>query len=161
MVAKKKGAGEEDSSLILRNKKAFHDFEVLETLECGVVLTGTEVKSLRDRKVNFAQTYARVNGRGELILHNLHIAEYTMGNRQNHDPDRRRKLLAHRREIRKLAQRVDQQGLTLVPLKLYWRRGRCKVQLGIVRGKARVDKRDTLRDREMKRQMEREARGRG
>ncbi len=148
-----------DDNLILRNKKAFHEFEILERLECGIELTGTEVKSLRNRKVNFGQAFALVRG-GELFLLGLHIAPYEMGNRLNHDPDRRRRLLAHRREIHKLAQRTEQRGLTLVPLRLYWKDGRCKVELGVARGKQLHDKREVKRERDLKRQVEREARAR-
>lgn len=153
-------AKDNKSSQIVRNKKAFHDFEVMEGLECGIVLQGTEVKSLREGKVNFAQTYAYVNKKGELILQGLHIAPYAMGNRMNHEPERPRKLLAHKREIRRLAQKVEQQGLTLVPLKLYWKQGKCKVDLGLVRGKARFDKRSSLREKDMNRQIERQIRDR-
>jgi SsrA-binding protein len=143
--------------LILRNKKAFHEYEVLETLECGIVLEGTEVKSLRNGKVNFAQAYALVQD-GALVLEGLHIAPYEMGTHTNHDPDRRRRLLAHRREIRKLRQRVEQRGYTLVPLRLYWKGDRCKVELGIVRGKQLHDKRDSAREKDIRRRVEREAR---
>ncbi|MFH0911220.1 MAG: SsrA-binding protein SmpB [Planctomycetota bacterium] len=146
-------------SLILRNKKAFHEFEILETLECGIALTGTEVKSLRERKVNFSQTFALAKG-GRLTLIGLHIAPYAMGNLQNHPPERKRPLLAHRREIRKLARRTDERGLSLVPLKLYWKRGRCKVELAVVRGKHLHDKREIKREKDLKRQVERETRSR-
>ncbi|MBN1258033.1 MAG: SsrA-binding protein SmpB [Planctomycetes bacterium] len=146
-----------DKSLILRNKKAFHEYEVLETLECGIELCGTEVKSLRDHKVNFAQTFATVRN-GELMLMGLHISPYEMGNRMNHDPERRRRLLAHKREIHKLSQKINEKGLTLVPLRLYWKFGRCKVELGIVRGKQIHDKRDAKRDKDVNRQIERDIR---
>jgi SsrA-binding protein len=156
-MIEKASARKTEEFLILRNKKAFYEYEVLETLECGIALTGTEVKSLRDKNVNFAQSFALAKG-GRLTLIGLHIAPYAMGNRRNHDPDRKRILLVHRREIRKLTLRTDKRGLTLVPLKLYWKRGLCKVELGIVRGKQLHDKREATRERDMKRQMERETR---
>ncbi|MHC4870935.1 MAG: SsrA-binding protein SmpB [Planctomycetota bacterium] len=154
---KKKGAksSDSDSSLILKNKKAFHEYEVLESLECGIALQGTEVKSLRERKVNFSQTFATVI-KGELILIGLNISHYKMGNIMNHEPERKRKLLAHKREIVKLAAKIEQKGYTLVPLKLYWNHGKCKVEIGVVRGKQLHDKRDSSRDKDIKRNMERE-----
>jgi SsrA-binding protein len=155
-MIEKASARKAEEFLILRNKKAFHEYDVLESLECGIALTGTEVKSLRDKNVNFAQSFALAKG-GRLTLIGLHIAPYAMGNRQNHDPDRKRVLLVHRREIRKLSLRTDKRGLTLVPLKLYWKRGLCKVELGIVRGRQLHDKREAARERDVKRQMEREA----
>ncbi len=151
-MAKDSGGG--GSSLIAKNKKAFHDYEVLEHLECGVALQGTEVKSLRQKNVSFADSYAIVRD-GELLLLGLNIPEYIEANRMNHTPTRTRKLLAHKRQIRKLDAAVNQKGLTLVPLSLYWREGRAKVDLGLVRGKARVDKRETLRNRDIDRQRQR------
>ncbi|MHC4886660.1 MAG: SsrA-binding protein SmpB [Planctomycetota bacterium] len=161
-MAKKKKAkdAQEDSSQILRNRKAYHEFEILEKLECGIELRGSEVKSLRNRDVNFAQTYCMIKDfQFELI--GLHIAPYKQANIMNHDPDRTRRLLAHRREIIKLRRRVEEKGLTLVPLRLYWRHGRCKVEIGLARGKQLHDKRDSKRDKDLKRQMDREIRGRG
>jgi SsrA-binding protein len=155
-MSKQKNAPGEDS-LILRNKKAFHDYEVLEKIECGIELRGTEVKSLRNRKVNFGPSFAVVN-KGELFLLGLHISPYDMGNQMNHEPERKRKLLVHRRELRKLAQRIEQRGLTLVPLRLYWKRNLCKVEMGVVRGKQLHDKRDTARSRDLDRRIERETR---
>lgn len=143
-----------DSSLILKNRRAYHDYEVLEELECGLVLTGTEVKSLRDRSVTFADCYARVE-EDELFLVGLNIAEYRMGNIHNHIPDRRRKMLAHRAEIRKLGVKSNVQGVTLIPLRLYWKRGKAKVAIGIVRGKASHDKRESVKKREFDRERQR------
>lgn len=139
------------TKLIARNKRAFHEYEILQRLECGIALVGTEVKSLRDGKVNFADSYACVEG-GQLVLLGMNISEYTQGNRLNHDPVRKRTLLAHKREISKLAMAVEAKGLTLVPLAVYWLRGRCKVELGLGRGKARHDKRESLHKRDFDRQ---------
>lgn len=140
--------------IVVRNRRARHEYEVLETVEAGLVLTGTEVKSLRAGKANLQDAFARFD-RGELWLHNLHISPYDQGNRFNHDPLRPRKLLLHRREMRKLIGRVEQQGLTLVPLDLHFRRGIAKVALALVRGKKLHDKRDDLRKRSAEREMER------
>jgi len=156
-MAKKNDPSDKDGgSLILRNRKAFHEYEVLESLECGMALFGSEVKSLRNRDVNFAQSYAIVE-EGELYLIGMHIAPYKMANIMNHEPERRRKLLAHRREIGKLKRRVAERGLTLVPLKLYWKAGRAKVQLGVVRGKQLHDKREAKREKDRSREAERQA----
>lgn len=139
---------------IARNKRAFHEYEIVQRLECGIALVGTEVKSLREGKVNFADSYACVE-EGELVLLGMNISEYTQGNRLNHDPVRKRKLLAHKREIAKLAMAVEAKGLTLIPLSVYWLRGRCKVELGLARGKARHDKRESLHKRDFERQKQR------
>jgi len=136
------------------NRKAFHRYEVLEKIECGIALCGSEVKSLRANNVAFADAYAVVKN-GELFLLGLNIAEYRMANRANHPLSRTRKLLAHRHEINRLAAAVAQKGLTLVPLDLHWRRGRAKITLGLVRGKRKFDKRATIRQREDDRQRRR------
>jgi SsrA-binding protein len=143
---------------ILANKRAFHDYEVLQKIECGLILVGTEVKSLREKNVSFADAFATVRD-GELVLIGLNIAEYRLGNRLNHPPARPRKLLAHRREIAKLRSLVAQKGLTLIPLGLHWRRGKAKVELGVVRGKREFDKRETIRKRDDQRQRQRLLRG--
>lgn len=140
--------------IVVRNRRARHEYEVLETYEAGLVLTGTEVKSLRGGRANLQDAFARFD-RGELWLHNLHISPYEQGNRFNHEPLRPRKLLLHRREMRKLIGKVEQQGLTLVPLDLHFRRGIAKVSLALVRGKKLHDKRDDLRKRSAEREMER------
>jgi SsrA-binding protein len=142
--------------VIARNKKAFHEYEILETLECGIALQGSEVKSLREGNVSFAQSFVLARG-DELTLLGLHIAPYREANILNHEPERKRRLLAHKREIRKLQQRVEERGLTLVPLKLYWKNGRAKVEIGLARGKQAHDKRDTLREKDLKRRIERES----
>lgn len=142
------------TKLIVSNRKARHEYEVLDTWEVGIVLQGTEVKSLRNGKANLQDAYARFD-RGELWLYNLHISPYDQGNRFNHDPLRPRKLLLHRRELRKLIGQVEQKGLTLVPLDLHFRRGVAKVTLALVRGKKLHDKRDDLRRRDAEREIER------
>lgn len=139
---------------IVRNRKARHEFHVLQTWEAGLVLQGTEVKSLRDGRANLQDAFARMDGR-ELWLHNLHISPYDPGNRYNHDPLRPRKLLLHRGEIRKLIGQVEQKGLTLVPLDIYFKRGVAKVTLALVRGKKLHDKREDLKRRDAERDMAR------
>lgn len=139
---------------IVSNRKARFEYEILDTMEAGLVLTGTEVKSLRDGKANLQDAFARFD-RGELWLYNLHISPYDPGNRFNHDPLRPRKLLLHQRELRKLIGSVEQKGLTLVPLDLHFRRGIAKVNLGLVRGKKLHDKRDAAKERDAKREMAR------
>ena len=140
--------------VVAKNRKARHEFHVLQTWEAGLVLQGTEVKSLRDGKANLADAYARLDG-GELWLYNMHVSPYEAGNRFNHDPLRRRKLLMHRGELRRLVGEVEQKGLTLVPLDVHFSGGIAKVDLALVRGKKLHDKRDTLRERAVARDMER------
>ena len=144
----------EGRQAIARNKKARFEYEVLETWEAGIVLQGTEVKSLRDGRANLQDAFARVD-RGEVWLYNLHISPYEAGNRFNHDPTRTRKLLLHRQQIRKMIGQVEQKGLTLVALDIYFRRGKAKITLALVRGKKLHDKRETLRRRDVEREMER------
>jgi SsrA-binding protein len=145
---------------IARNRKAFHDFEVVEQVEAGIVLQGTEVKSLRAGNVNFTDAYAKVGKENDVWLLGLHIAPYSHGTVQAHEPTRKRKLLLHKREIQKLKDKTDRQGLTLVPLELYFRRGYAKVALGICRGRKRHDKRQALRKKQDQMAMARERRGR-
>ncbi|HEV7588673.1 MAG TPA: SsrA-binding protein SmpB [Longimicrobium sp.] len=140
--------------VVAKNRKARHEFHVLQTWEAGLVLQGTEVKSLRDGKANLADAYARIDG-GELWLYNMHVSPYEAANRFNHDPLRRRKLLMHRGELRRLVGEVEQKGLTLVPLDVHFSGGIAKVDLALVRGKKLHDKRDTLRERAVARDMER------
>jgi SsrA-binding protein len=149
----------EEVESIARNKRARHDYEIIETWEAGLVLTGTEVKSLRNGKANISDAYGVVND-GEVYLLNLHIAPYEQGNYYNHEPTRTRKLLLHRREIRRMIGSVERQGLTLVPLELYFKRGRAKVAIGLGRGKKLHDKRDDARKRDDEREMARAARTR-
>jgi len=143
---------------IARNPKASHDFHILDTSEAGLVLRGTEVKALRRGKASIKQAFAAIRG-GEAWLEGMHITPYEQGNRWNHDPVRSRKLLLHRREINRLVGAVEREGLTLVPLELYFRRGKAKVTLALARGKKAHDKRETIRrrvaDREIARAMAR------
>ncbi|MFL5965487.1 MAG: SsrA-binding protein SmpB [Gaiellaceae bacterium] len=145
--------------LIVDNRRARHDYHLLERFEAGLVLTGTEVKSLRDGRASLQQAYAEVRD-GEAWLVGAHISVYDQGNIQNHDPDRARKLLLHRKELSSLYGKVRERGLTLVPTKLYFRRGRVKVELALARGKDVRDKRRDLQNREAQRDMERAFRGR-
>ena len=140
--------------IAVQNRKARHDYEVMGRYETGIVLRGTEVKSLRAGRANLKDSFALVE-RGEIFLHNVHIAQYERGNSFNHDPERVRKLLLHRSEIRRLTGRTQQQGLTLVPLKIYFKRGRVKVELVLVRGKKQFDKRQTLAQRQAARDVDR------
>jgi SsrA-binding protein len=136
----------DDRKSVARNPKATHDYHVLETWEAGVVLTGTEVKSLRNGKASIKEAYARVS-RGEVFLEGMNITPYEQGNRYNHDPVRSRKLLLHRREIDRMVGAVERQGLTLVPLELYFKKGRAKVALALGKGKKQHDKREALKRR--------------
>jgi len=140
--------------VVAQNRKARHEYHVLDTWETGIVLQGTEVKSLRLGKANLADAFARVDG-GEIWIYNLHISPYEQGNRFNHDPLRPRKLLLHRGEIRKLIGQVEQKGLTLVPLDIHFSRGKAKVKLALVRGKQLHDKRDSIRERDQEREIRR------
>lgn len=142
------------TKLIVSNRKARHEYQVLETYEAGLVLQGTEVKSLRQGRANLQDAFARFEG-GELWLYNLHISPYEPGNRFNHDPLRPRKLLLNRRELRKLVGQVEQKGLTLVPLDLHFRRGLAKVTLALARGKKLHDKREDVRKRDAEREIAR------
>jgi SsrA-binding protein len=145
---------------IAENRRARHDYHLLERFEAGLQLTGTEVKSLRDGRVTLAQSYADVRG-GEVWLVGAHIDEYAQGNVANHEPDRDRKLLLHRREIDSLIGSVQQKGLTLVPTRLYFKNGRAKLELALARGKEQRDKRRDLAKRDAQREMERALRRRG
>ena len=136
------------------NRQAYHDYTVEQTVEAGISLVGTEIKSIRDGKVNLRSSYALIRN-GEAWLENAHIAVYDFGNRYNHEPLRRRKLLLHRREIQQLEHRVATKGLTLIPLRLYLKGGRAKLELGLCRGKKLYDKREAIAERDVKREMER------
>ena len=139
---------------IVTNKKAIHDYFIIETIEAGLVLQGTEVKSLRAGKANLKDSYARIQG-AEVVLHHFHISPYEKGNIYNHDPVRPRKLLLHRREIRKLRGSVEEKGLTLIPLKVYFKRGKAKIELALARGKKFYDKRADIAKRDADRDLER------
>ena len=138
-----------------QNKKAFHEYEVLETFEAGIVLTGTEVRSLRENHCQMTDCFALIRN-GEVWLNNVHIAPYSHGNIANPDPDRKRKLLLHKRQIRKLSEQVKEKGYALVPLKMYFNEeGRVKVEIALARGKKLYDKRATMAARDSKREVER------
>jgi SsrA-binding protein len=139
---------------VATNRQASFRFDLLDRLECGLVLSGTEVKSLRSGAVQIKDGYAQVRD-GELWLHNVHIPPYGPASRDNHDPDRPRKLLAHRREIERLVGSVQERGLTLVPTRIYFAGPRAKVEIALARGKDRFDKRESIKAREQKRDMER------
>lgn len=143
----------ENVKIITENRKARHDFHIEETYEAGIALAGTEVKSLRAGKANLKDSFARVD-KGEVFLYNAHISPYEQGNRFNHEPLRTRKLLMHKHEIRKLIGKVQEKGLTLVPLKMYFKNGKAKVLLALAKGKKLYDKRDDMAARDAKREME-------
>jgi SsrA-binding protein len=152
---KQTSKGEDDGiTPICRNKRAFHEYNVFDTLECGIVLTGTEVKSLREGHGNLEDAYAKIED-GEVWLIGSDIPEYTMGNRMNHKPKRARKLLLHRREIGKFAGKASERGFTLVPLRMYFKDGRAKVELAVARGKQQHDKREDQKKAEAQREIRR------
>jgi len=139
---------------VAKNRKALFDYEVIDQIEAGIVLRGTEVKSLRDGKIQLLDSYAMIE-RGGVWLHHAHIAEYSHGTYANHEPTRTRKLLMHRAEIAKLEAKVKEKGFTLIPLEVYFKEGKAKVKLGLCRGKARYDKRASIKERDEKRSAER------
>lgn len=149
----------EGIKVIGENRKAFHDYFVEEKLETGIILRGTEIKSIRRGRVNLKDSFARIED-GELWLYQMHISPYEEGNRFNHEPLRPRKLLLHKIEINKLVGRVQQQGLTLIPLKIYLKHGLAKIELGVCRGKKNYDKRQDIAERDAKREIERDLRDR-
>lgn len=143
--------------VIAENRKAFHDYFVEERVEAGIILRGTEIKSIRQGRVNLKDSFARIEN-GEVFLHQMHISPYEKGNRFNHEPLRTRKLLLHRGEINKLIGKIQLQGLTLIPIKLYLKHGLVKVELGVCRGKKNYDKRQDMAERDAKREIERHLR---
>jgi SsrA-binding protein len=149
---------ENGKKIILVNKRARFDYEISETLEAGLVLQGTEVKSLRDGRVSLQDAYADVQN-GEVFLLNAHINPYDHGNRFNHEPERPRKLLLHRREIKRLIGKTQEKGLTLIPTRMYFTNGKAKVELGLAKGKKQYDKRQELKRRSAQREIERAIRG--
>jgi SsrA-binding protein len=152
--------GEEDGiQVICRNKRAFHEYEISERLECGLVLTGTEVKSLRDGHASLEDAYARIED-DELWLIGSDIPEYAMGNRMNHKPKRPRKLLLHRQELKKFAAKAEQRGFTLVPLRMYFKEGRAKVEVAVAAGKKMYDKREAAKKADAQRDIQRAMRDR-
>ena len=148
------GRAADGRRVVATNRRARFDYELLETLEAGIALTGSEVKSLRGGHASLSEAYARVDG-GEVWLENMHIAPYEQGEKRGYDPRRRRKLLLHRREIDRLTGVTAEKGLTLVPIQLYFAHGLAKLQLGVGRGKQRFEKRQAVIEREAKREMER------
>ena len=152
-------AEEPELKALATNRRAFHRYQAIERLEVGIELTGTEVKSIRAGRFAFADTHGRIEG-NELWLHGLHISPYEHGNRYNHDPDRPRRLLAHKKEILSMRRKVAERGLTLVPLRFYLRRGLVKVELALCRGKRDVDKREDIKRRDYERESQRALRSR-
>jgi SsrA-binding protein len=154
-MARNKNKEDDDGiKLICRNKRAYHDYAISDCLECGIVLKGTEVKSLREGAANLEDAYAKIDA-GELWLLGSDIPEYTMGNKLNHKPKRPRKLLLHKRELAKFAAKAEQKGFTLVPLRMYFKSGRAKVELGVARGKQQHDKRQDQKTAEAQREIRR------
>jgi SsrA-binding protein len=151
-------ADDESHKTVARNRRARHEFDLIETVEAGIVLTGTEVKSLRNGKASLEESYAGVD-RGEVWLYGCDIPEYLQANRMNHKPKRPRKLLLHKREIDKLVAKASERGLTLVPLKIYFKDGIAKVEICVARGRKLFDKREALKSRDAKRDMDRAVRG--
>lgn len=141
--------------IIANNKKARHDYHISDEVEAGIVLVGTEVKSIRQGRVNLKDSYADIKN-GEVFLRQMHVTPYKYAYYDNHEPLRSRKLLLHRREINKLIGKVNQRGFTIVPLKVYFKNGKIKVQIGLAKGKKLYDKRNTIKDRDMKRELDRE-----
>jgi SsrA-binding protein len=154
-----KGDRKDETTPVARNKRARHDYHILETWEAGLVLTGTEVKALRNGKANLVDAYGIVKD-GEVFLLNMHVSPYEQGNQFNHEPTRTRKLLLHRREIRRLIGAVEREGLTLIPLDLYFKNGVAKLSIALAKGKQLHDKRDDARRRDDEREMARVARAR-
>ncbi len=146
--------GTDGIKIIVTNRRARYDYHFLDTWEAGIVLTGTEVKSLREGKINLNDSFAAVDN-GEVFLYNVHVLPYEQGSHFNHEPTRRRKLLLHRSEIRKLIGGVVEKGLTLIPMRVYFKRGRAKVEIALAKGKRDYDRRRTIADRDARRDMER------
>jgi len=141
--------------VVVTNRKARHEYEITDSIEAGLVLVGSEVKSLRAGRVNLSDSYARVI-KGELWVIGMHVSPYKEASIQNHDPLRERKLLLHRNEIKKLTRKIEEKGFTLIPLKIYFKNNRAKMELGVARGKRQYDKKVTIAQRDAKREMERE-----
>ncbi len=152
-MAKKKTQHNNDN-LMAQNKKARHDYSISDTYEAGIALTGTEIKSVRERRVTLKDGFVQIRN-GEAFLMNVHISEYLQGNQFNHDPLRSRKLLLHKKEIKRLTEAVKDKGVTVVPLKVYLKHGFAKVLIGVATGKREYDKRETIKKRDQKRQIER------
>lgn len=149
-----------NTKIVATNRKAFHDYHVGETYEAGIALTGTEIKSVRQGMVSLRDSFARVEN-GEVFLYDMHVSPYDAGNRYNHEPRRTRKLLLHKSEIRRLATKTQEKGFTLIPLKVYLRGGRAKVELALAKGKRLYDKREDIKKRDVMRQVDRVIKDRG
>jgi SsrA-binding protein len=143
-----------DNKQVASNRKAFHDYEIMERIEAGISLTGTEIKSIRANGASIREAYARPLN-GEMWLYGAHIAPYDAGSHMNHEPTRPRRLLLHRKEIRELSRAMNERGLTVIPLNLYLKRGMAKVELGLVRGRKQYDKRHAIAKRDAERDMQR------
>ena len=149
-----------NNKMVATNRKAYHDYHVGETYEAGIALTGTEIKSVRQGMVSLRDSFARVEN-GEVFLYNMNVSPYDAGNRFNHEPRRTRKLLLHKSEIRKLATKTQEKGFTLIPLKVYLKGGRAKVELALAKGKRLYDKREDIKKRDVMRQVDRVIKDRG
>jgi SsrA-binding protein len=147
----------ENKPKVIQNRKAHHDFEIVERFKAGLQLVGTEIKSIRQGKINFVDSFCFFRN-GELFIKNMHVSEYEQGNIYNHEPKRERKLLLTKQELRKLEQRKREKGLTIVPLKLFFERGYAKLEIGLAKGKKTHDKREAIKEKDLKREMERVAR---
>jgi len=141
-------------NIVATNRKAYHDYFIEETHEAGIALLGTEVKSLREGKANLKDSYAIIKG-SEIFLLNCHISPYSHGNIQNHDPLRTRKLLLHKKEIERLWGKLTQKGFTLIPLKIYFKKGKAKVEIGVAKGKRKYEKREAIKEKEARREIQR------
>lgn len=141
---------EESKKIIVNNKRAYHDYFILDTLECGIILLGTEIKSIRIGNVSIQDAYCQINS-GNLYIYDMHIGKYSMGNIFNHEEKRDRILLSHKKEIRKFSQKIKLEGLTIIPLRLYFKRGLLKVEVALCKGKKNYDKREDMKKEAMKR----------
>lgn len=153
-MAKQKVAPSGGSRLVCQNKKAYHDYEILETVEAGIVLLGTEVKSLREGRANLKDSYAKVK-KGEVFLYGLHISPYSHASYENHDPERVRKLLLHHYEIRRMTGKTKERGFSIIPLKVYFSNGKVKIELALAQGKKLYDKRESIKNKEETRELAR------
>lgn len=144
---------DKEIKIVSKNKKANHEYFIIDTLECGIVLTGTEIKSIRESKISIQDAYCQIKN-SELLIMNMHIAKYEQGNIFNHEEMRNRVLLAHKREINKLASKVTLEGLTLIPLEVYLKNGKAKVNIGLAKGKKAYDKREDIKNRDIKRDLQ-------
>ncbi|NLA06711.1 MAG: SsrA-binding protein SmpB [Firmicutes bacterium] len=149
-----------NTKIVATNRKAYHDYHVDETYEAGIALTGTEIKSVRQGMVSLRDSFARVEN-GEVFLYDMHVSPYDAGNRYNHEPRRTRKLLLHKAEIRRLATKTQEKGFTLIPLKVYLKGGRAKVEIALAKGKRLFDKREDIKKRDVMRQVDRAIKDRG